>query len=109
VELIAGDIETFVSARKRLVAGLLLRLPAELGHFELLQVRDALADHPGSAVVLFETEVNGQRVLIRPESRFRVNPSDELLQILERLLGGGCVIQLRAAELEMELEPLATA
>lgn len=106
VELILGEVEPFEDARRRLLSALVLTVAEGRSRSDLLRVRNLLADYPGSARVQFAIEVEGKIVRIQPDSRFRVELNDALVEGLERILGVGSVAQCRESMRDRELAPL---
>ena len=57
----------------------------------MLELRDFLVEHQGDTPVQFELDLDGRKLKIVPEERFRVEVAPELLASLESLVGAGNV------------------
>ncbi len=68
-----------------------LRLSNSLPTSTMLELRDFLVEHQGDVPVQFELDLDGRKLRIVPEERFRVVVEPELLASLESLVGAGNV------------------
>jgi DNA polymerase-3 subunit alpha len=91
VELTLEDLVALEEAEEELVDELQLQLSARLSTNKMLQLRDLLIEHSGDLPVRMSVSLEGRRVDIRPQDRFRVELDDELVQSIEQILGPGSV------------------
>ncbi|HEX9800586.1 MAG TPA: DNA polymerase III subunit alpha [Thermoanaerobaculia bacterium] len=94
-ELQLEEMTPLDEAATRLVRELRVELGGALPKSTLLRLRDLLAEHPGTASLVFAMRLDGETdVRIVPERRFRVDYSAELVGAIEALVGPGSVVPI---------------
>jgi DNA polymerase-3 subunit alpha len=96
MELTVEELSPLERAMEKLVTGVRVSLESELAMNQMLRLRDLLAEHPGESLVEFEIAVDGARVRVAPEGRFKVDPSPSLMRAIEEIVGSGTVVRLGA-------------
>jgi DNA polymerase-3 subunit alpha len=96
MELTVEELSPLDRVMERLVTGVRVSLERALPVPQMLKLRDLLAEHPGESQVEFEIELDGSKVRISPEGRFKVDASPTLLRAIEEIVGAGSVVRLGA-------------
>ena len=94
MEITVDEMEPLQKALERLVTGVRVALCEALPPPQMIKLRDLLADHPGNSAIEFELRLADTSVRIAPESRFRVDPTPDLLRAIEEIVGAGSVVRL---------------
>jgi DNA polymerase-3 subunit alpha len=91
VEITLEEISSLERIEEQAINGLLLDLRPDMSTVELMELRDLLTENSGSVRVSLNVDLEGNRVRISPQDRFKVNVDNGLLASLEKFLGGGRV------------------
>jgi len=95
IEMTAEEVVPLERAAEKLVTAVRVTLDRELSRRELLELRDLLTEHPGSAPVVIDVRLErGESVAIAPPERFKVDLTPDLQSALEGLIGAGRVARL---------------
>ncbi len=89
-ELTVEEVQV-IEAEEQPVESLDVRLSGSLPVARMLELRDFLVEHQGEVPVQFELDLDGRKLRVVPEERFRVEVEPELLASLESLVGAGNV------------------
>jgi DNA polymerase-3 subunit alpha len=94
LEITVEELVPLAKAMEKLVTGLRVSFESELAVPQMLRLRDLFAEHPGESAVEFEVGLEGSRVRIAPEGRFKVDASPDLMRAIEEIVGAGSVVRL---------------
>jgi hypothetical protein len=78
-------------AQDDLVDELRLDLSSQLSMGKMLELRDLLIENSGDVPVRMNLQLEGRKVSVTPEDRFRVQLDDSFIESIERILGPGSV------------------
>jgi DNA polymerase-3 subunit alpha len=103
VELTLEELVPLEQAEDELVDELRLDIPSTLGTGKMLALRDLLIENSGDLPVRMTLELEGKKIRLTPEDRFRVQLDDGLIHSIERILGPGTVEKHHTAPISLAI------
>ena len=91
MELTLEELVSLEQAQDDLVDELRLDLSDRLSMGKMLELRDLLIENSGDVPVRMNLMLDGRRVAVTPEDRFRVQLDDAFIESIEKILGPGTV------------------
>jgi DNA polymerase-3 subunit alpha len=91
VELTLEELISLEQAQDDLVDELRIDLSSQLSMGKMLELRDLLIENSGDVPVRMNLVLEGRKVSVTPEERFRVQLDDSFIESIERILGPGSV------------------